>query len=281
MNKSEPSVTCILVNFNGWADTLQCLQSLCRIDYGSLSLILVDNGSTDDSVARIRAAFPEIEIIESPRNLGFGAGNNLGIRRALDRGAKYVWLLNNDTVVRPDTLRALIAVAEADPSLGAVGSVLYYAHAPRQVQAWGGGYLNLRMGTTHHFHEAVPWERLEYLTAASILIPAKMFENVGLFDEQYFMYWEDTDLSMRMRRAGWKLGVAEGATLLHKEGGTIGAKTAAHDGLVTASGVRFLRQYSERPGISLTIFVGGRSLKRLFHGNLAGCAAILKAYFTS
>jgi GT2 family glycosyltransferase len=277
-NESVPSVICIVVNWNGWADTLQCLESLGRTSYGNFSIILVDNGSTNDSVTRIRAAFPDLEIIESAVNLGFGAGNNLGIRRALDRGAKYIWLLNNDTVVLPQTLSALVATAEADPSLGAIGAVLHYADEPERIQAWGGGYVNLWMGTSRHFHGPVSWECLDYLTAASVLIPTDVFREVGLFDEQYFMYWEDTDLSFRIRRAGWKLGVAEGAKLLHKEGSSTGAKGVARDRLVTASGIRFLRSYSGHRILSMAMFIGGRSVKRLACGNLSGFLAILKVY---
>ncbi len=273
----RPAVFCILLNWNGCADTLECLDSLGRTRYSNLTVIVVDNGSTDGSVAQIRKAYPDIELIQSPTNLGYGAGNNLGIRHALRRGAKYIWLLNNDTVVEPDTLSALVALCEADPMLGQAGSVLSYAHAPSQVQAWGGGQVNLWMGTSRHSTQPLPTEQLDFLTAASVLIRASVLEEVGLFDEAYFMYWEDTDLSFRIRRAGWKLGVAENARLLHKEGASSKTKSPQHDRYVTSSGRRFLKEYAPLPFVSLAIFIYGRAIRRLLRGNLDGFLAILRA----
>ena len=125
MNSSQPLVSIILLNWHGWRDTIACLDSLVSQDYNDYRVLVVDNGSTDDSVARIRAAHPEIPIMETGRNLGFSGGCNVGVRRALEDGADYVWLLNNDTTVDPQALSAMVAVAEADPRVGAVGSVLY------------------------------------------------------------------------------------------------------------------------------------------------------------
>ncbi len=97
---AQPDVTCILLNWNGWRDTVECLKALKECRYRNLTIIVVDNGSTNDSVARIRAAHPDVLLLESGKNLGFAGGNNIGIRYALAQGAEYVWLLNNDTVDR-------------------------------------------------------------------------------------------------------------------------------------------------------------------------------------
>jgi GT2 family glycosyltransferase len=270
-----PSVSCIVLNWNGWRDTIVCIASLEKADYPNLSIIVVDNGSTDDSVQRIHSEFPLLEIIESPANLGFGSGNNLGIRVALQRGVKYIWLLNNDTVVEPVTLTALVSHAESDPELGEIGSVLCYAHAPDQVQAWGGGRINLWTGTSRHYTEPVTTDKLDFLTAASVLIPAAVLEKVGLFDEQYFMYWEDTDLSFRIRAAGWKLGVATDAKLLHKEGTSTGPKSPLFDRYVTVSGIRFLRKYAPLPIVSIFMLTFARALKRFLRGDWKrGCAVL-------
>lgn len=277
MDAKSPHVVCIIVNWNGWADTLNCLESFKTNLYDNVSLILVDNGSTNDSVSRIRSAFPALEIIESKANLGFGSGNNLGIRHALERGAKYVWLLNNDTIIRPDTLPELVKTAEADLTMGAVGSVLHYLHAPNAIQAWGGGHVNLWMGTSHHFHEPVPSGQIDFITAASILLPAKVLRQVGLFDEHYFMYWEDTDLCFRIRQAGWRLGVAEKAIVLHKEGASSGARNPQFDRWVTIGGVIFLKQYAPFPSISCFMMIFPRALKRFLLGEWARGWAILNA----
>src|ERR1700712_1112236 len=133
-----PEVVCVVLNWNGWRDTLPCLESLYAQDYARLRVLVVDNASSDDSVDRIRAAFPAAELVQSGTNGGFAAGCNVGVRLALKRRPEFIWLLNNDTVAPPDTLAKLVAVA-ADERTGIVGSVLRYADKPAMVQAWGGG----------------------------------------------------------------------------------------------------------------------------------------------
>ena len=274
-----PTVTCVVVNWNGWQDTIACIASLRESEYPNLSVILVDNGSTDGSVTMIRSAHPWVEIIESAANLGFGGGNNLGIRVAIERGARYLWLLNNDTVVQPQTLTALVRTAEGDPELGQVGSVLLYAHAPDRVQAWGGGSINLWAGTSRHHHQPVPAGELDYLTAASVLIPAKVLNQVGLFDEGYFMYWEDADLSFRIRAAGWKLGVAAEGTLLHKEGGSNNSKSARMEHFISVSGIRFMRKFGVVPAIPIFSLIVGRAGKRAVLLQWRRAWAVLSALF--
>jgi GT2 family glycosyltransferase len=260
-------VTCIVVNWNGWRDTVACIESLLQSDYSNLSILVVDNGSSDGSVPQLRAAFPWLEILNAGANLGFAAGNNVGIEIALKRDAIYVWLLNNDTIVDPHTLTTLVSAAASDPSLGEIGSVLRYAHEPTRVQAWGGGKINLWTGMSRHYHGPVEADKLGFLTAASVLVPAAVFRRVGLLDDGYFMYWEDADLSFRIRAAGWKLGVAPDATLRHKEGGSTGQKSAALDRYVSASGIRFLRKFAPIPIVPILILMFGRSFRRFFRGD--------------
>ena len=259
---TPPLVCCIIVNWNGWRDTVACLESLQKSSYQKLSVLVVDNGSRNDSVSRIREAHPWAEILETGANLGFAGGNNAGIRLALGRGAEYVWLLNNDTLVMPGTLSALVCTASTDPRIGEVGSVLFYAHDPKSVQAWGGGHVNLWTGRSAHYLEPPAHGEPDYLTAASVLLPAKALLEVGLLDEGYFMYFEDTDLSYRIRAAGWKLAIAADAVVLHKEGASSGGKSPKFDFYLSASGTRFLMEYAPLWPVALCIFVVDRALKR-------------------
>ena len=119
-------VTIILLNWNGKEDTIECLESLKHITYPNYEILLVDNGSTDGSVECFRERYPGMEIIENGENLGFAEGNNVGIRRAMDEGADYVLLLNNDTVVDPEFLGELVKVGESDPKIGIVGPKICY-----------------------------------------------------------------------------------------------------------------------------------------------------------
>lgn len=255
-------VCCILLNWNGWKDTLACLASLHDCCDSALSILVVDNGSTDDSVSIIRAEWPRVEILETKQNLGFAGGNNRGIQLALERNFKYIWLLNNDTVVTPETLSALISLAESDPGLGEVGSVLFYMDEPNRIQAWGGGKVNLWAGRSRHWLKAVNRADLDYLTAASVLLPARVFREVGLLDPRYFMYWEDTDLSFRIRAAGWRIGVAPDAVVYHKESASSGKKSPTLDRYMTASGALFLRRFAPLPWLSISIMVSTRAVKR-------------------
>ena len=198
-------VSILLLNWNNWKDTNECLASLKGLDYGDWEVIVIDNGSSDGSVSRIREQFPAAEIMELGENLGYARGNNEGIRAALNRGAEYVWILNNDTTVDPAALRALVDRAEADPKIGAVGSAIYYASAPGRLQAWGGGHVNFWLGRSHHFLRPVADDRIQFLTGASVLLRRPMLESVGLLDEGFFLYWEDSDICFRMRAVGWRL----------------------------------------------------------------------------
>src|ERR1700747_2146681 len=113
-------VEIVVLNWNGWRDTVQCLTSLRRLSYDDFRIIVVDNGSTDDSVQQIRQKFPDVSIIEAGANLGFAGGCNLGIRHAIRDETEYLWLLNNDTTVDSRALGAMVERAEVDPKIGAV-----------------------------------------------------------------------------------------------------------------------------------------------------------------
>lgn len=269
-------VAIILLNWHGWRDTLECLASLEKLDYPNHRVLVVDNASTDDSVERIQAVYPDIPLIVNERNLGFGGGCNVGIRKSLEDGADYIWLLNNDTKAELHALTAMVEVAEADPKVGAVGSVLYYMDEPEKVQAWGGGYINFWLGVSRHHFVLAPENRLHYLTGASLLLRREALEQVGLFDEEFFMYWEDTDLGFRLRKGGWRLAVAEGSCIWHKESASLGKKSPLLDQYFNASAVRFFRKHAPLPAFPILIGVGGRMVKRLILGDWKRASCVLK-----
>lgn len=264
---NDPEVYILLLNWNGWQDTIKCLNSLQKLDYPSFRVVVVDNGSINNSLTQIRAAFPNIAIIEAGRNLGFAGGCNLGIKHALRKEALYVWLLNNDTEVDPQALRTLIETAEADPEIGAVGSAIYSMTEPEQLQAWGGGYVNFLLGRSRHFTAPAVNERLHFITAASLLIPRRVIESLGLLDEGFFMYWEDADYCFRLRRAGWRLAVAGKSKIRHKEQGSIGKKSTLLDTYFNQSAARFFRRHATVPVVPLWLSVGLRVAKRALAGD--------------
>ena len=271
-----PLVFCVVVNWQGWTDTIACLESLLAQEYPSFRIVVVDNASADDSVERIRTAFPGMDVRCASANRGYAAAGNLGIEVALEHGAQLVWLLNNDIVAPPDTLCKLVTAAQG-PRFGMVGSVLRYMDKPSEVQAWGGGHVARSSGYATHFRGPSALGEGTFLTFASVLLRREMLKDIGLLDEGYFMYFEDSDLCFRARAAGWKLAVAGDTSVLHKEGGSAATRKCARvDRIVTASGLRFLGRYGRPRGLAQALFVLSRIGKRALHGNLSGIRAVLR-----
>jgi GT2 family glycosyltransferase len=216
----HPLVFVVVLNANGWADTRECLGSLRGLDHPNREIVVVDNGSTDDSEALIRRRFPEVTVLQAGANLGFSRGNNLGIRYALAHGSAYVWLLNNDTTVDSGALSALVNAAETDARIGVVGSILYFADDPKRVQAWGGGTFNRLLGKPSCSMKPTPANELDFITGASMLVRPGCLADAGLLDENFFLYMEDADLCFRAKQRCWQIAVAEGSVVYHKVGAT-------------------------------------------------------------
>lgn len=267
----------IVLNWNGWQDTIACLDSIKHTDYANLKVIVVDNASTNDSVARIRQAHPDVTIISSEANLGFAGGNNLGIKRAMQEGAEYIWLLNNDTIVEPSSLSAMLQVSQSEDRVGAVGSVLYYMDEPNKVQAWGGGKVYMWAGVARHIYRPIASHRINYITAASILVKRAALEEVGLLDENFFMYWEDVDFSLRLREKGWKLRVAGQSRVYHKEHASLGRHSSTQNKYNQLSNVIFLRKHARFPKLSISIGIIVRIARRILHGDWSRIRDILQA----
>jgi GT2 family glycosyltransferase len=264
MVQETGSVHVVILNWNGWRDTVQCVRSVQAVDYPALRVLVVDNGSDDDSEQQIRRHFPGLEVLQTGANLGFGGGCNHGIRHAMQGGAQYVWLVNSDCVVEPGALSAMLQCAERDAQVAAVGSVLLESGDPQHLQAWGGGQVNVWTGRSHHCTRP---GRLDFISGASMLLRVQALEKAGLFDQDaFFMYWEDTDLSFRLRSAGWKLAVAQGSRVVHKQGASWGDGNPQRDAMFTRSGVRFLRRYAPWPLVSIVIMMAfllaARALRR-------------------
>ena len=269
----------VVLNWNGWPDTLRCLQSLQKLDYPSCRLLLVDNASTDDSVDQIHHAFPNIELVQTGKNLGFGGGCNAGMRRALERHSSFVWLINSDCTVAPGALREMVQVAQRDARIGAVGSVLFEMDTPEKIQLWGGGNINCWTGQSRHRLSEGP---LDFVSGASILLRSEALESVGLFDQEtFFMYWEDTDLSFRLRKAGWQLAAAGDSHVWHRQSASLGKDNPAREAMFTQSAVRFLRRHAMWPRISVSILLVLLFGKRALLGQGARARAVFEGYRTA
>lgn len=215
-------VAIIILIWNGKSDTLECLQSLSADTYAEKEIVVVDNGSTDKSAEAIRAAFPQVTILSNDRNLGFCAGNNVGIRYALEHGFDFIFLLNNDTTVEPNAVAELLAAAQAHPKLGVAAPVTHHEQGERAVW-FAGSRLDLRRGLAVHDNSrdpsrADPPYRVPWITGCAMFVRAKAMKAAGGLDERYFLSWEDVDFSVRVAALGWELGVAPAARIYHKGG---------------------------------------------------------------
>jgi len=261
------SVVVVLLNWNEWRDTSTCLSSLQHLDYSNCKVVVADNGSTDDSVARIRQAFPWAQLIENNKNLGFAGGCNAGIRYAQAQGADFIWLLNTDATVDPGALRALVDKAQTDPRIGAVGSVIYFMDEPKKLQCWGGGYVNFWLGKSGHYLSEVQDDKVEFITGCSLLLSRAAIDEIGALDEGFFMYWEDSDLCFRLRRAGWRLAVASQSKIWHKGYTSIGKGKASSYRNFNASATRFFRKHAHVPLFSVWVGFFLRFGKRIVSGD--------------
>lgn len=271
---SNPQVACIILNWNGWRDTIECLGALKDCTYPQLTVIVVDNGSGDDSVARIRAAHPAVLVLESGENVGFAGGNNIGIRYGLAHGADYIWLLNNDTKPAPEALSALVAKALTDPGIGAVGSICYYANSPATVQAWAGARVNLWRGYGRNSTVPRNDDWFHALNGTSILVARTAIEDAGLLDEGFFLYWEDTEFCLRLRKKGWRIAAAPDSRVLHKVNASTGGNVLILDRYQTASGLRILRLHSPVPRFASVVFLTVRFARRLLRFQFSRCRSV-------
>ena len=220
--QSTPIVSVVVLNWNGKDDTLECLGSLSRVDYPALTTVVVDNGSTDGSVPAIRAAHPQVNLIENGANLGYAGGNNVGIRWALEAGAEFVLVLNNDTVVSSALIRTLVDAACAAPDFGFFSPSIRFYDRPQHVWYAGASWDAQRYRTTHHHYGQDigkcpdgPYET-GYASGCALFMRRQAIEQTGIFEEALFLTFEETDLCYRGRRHGWRSMVVPQAHLLHK-----------------------------------------------------------------
>jgi GT2 family glycosyltransferase len=227
---SSPCVFVILVNWNGRADTLECLESLSGLDYPNSRIVVSDNASSDQSVEAVRREYPSATILANPENLGFAGGNNVGIRYALQQGADYVWLLNNDTILERNALSTLVQVAESDPAIGILGGKIYY-YSDRDVLSFAGATIAWDKGRSPHIGRGES-DRGQYdtvhdvdrVSGCSMLVRKDVCERVGLFDEDFFLYAEDVDWCVRAKIAGYRCVYVPASRIFHKEAASVKGK---------------------------------------------------------
>ena len=216
----NPSLAVILVDYNGLADTIECIKSLLRVPQ-QIQIIVIDNASKKDETTDIVGLFPMVKIFRVDVNLGFAGGNNIGIKWAIDNGFEYVALLNNDTVVDENIFTHLL---ENIDDRSVVAPYIYYYSNPDELW-YGGGYINRWTGNAKHMYTPKKGDEAfvcDFASGCCILAHRSIWEKVGVLNELYFMYNEDTDFCVRLAENGMKIKVVPSAKVLHKVGKSSG-----------------------------------------------------------
>lgn len=233
----------IILNWNGKEDTLACLESLKHVytHHIQMTTVVVDNASHDGSVEAIKEKFPNVEIVQNTENFGFAKGNNRGIEYALQQGADYLFILNNDTLVNKYCIEEMVHIAQLHKHVGIVSPKIYFApgfeyhkdryseHEKGKVLWYAGGQID--WNNVYGVHRGVDEvdkrqydtvDQLDFASGCAVLVKREVFERVGMFDEKFFLYFEDTDLSMRVKKAGFTILFAPKAIVWHKNAGSAG-----------------------------------------------------------
>jgi GT2 family glycosyltransferase len=213
----DQKVFIVILNWNRLRDTLECLKSVYGLDYENFVAVVVDNGSTDDSVAVIRREYPRVSLLENKENLGYTGGNNIGMHYAMQNGADYVWLLNNDTVVAPDCLSEMVEGAEKVDSTGLVSPVICSYDNESEIQ-FTGGWLNWKDMSVFYLDDIEDGLRSKDLClwGTALLVKRQLIEKIGYLKGEYFAYWEDIEYSLRSAAAGYKNIICSTGRVFHK-----------------------------------------------------------------
>ena len=214
----------IIVHFGKLATTQECIKSILKFEKGYQHIVIINN----DQQLLTKSNFPassQLVIINNQRNVGFGAGVNIGIKYALSRGAQSVLLINNDTILHRPILEKLYAAFDEHPSIGIVGPAIEFFKNNKKLYDLG-GYINMTIGKTRHDNEKkIPFEVLQfpdYVSGCCMLINQAVFKKIGFFDERFFLYYEDVDFCLRARKAEFAVALDPSVILYHSLSKTVG-----------------------------------------------------------
>ncbi len=280
-----PTVHIVILNWNGLSDTLQCLESLQKIEQKNFQIVVVDNASNSD--AGQLSKLDSIKFIGLSENLGFSGGNNVGIRYAIENGAEYIMLLNNDTVVKPDFLSILIDSSVKKKAMVLTPLINYFDDKD---QIWyAGGFISKLRGSAvsltkrdNHKKNTVE-EFVEFASGCCMLFHKDVIKKVGYWDENYFLYLEDADFSKRCRDAGFKILLNPSSQIYHK----VNASTSSGNSSIPLYYMtrnrlyftqKFFPKYLSLVKIYLLITMFGKSIWWVLNRRKENLKIVLKAF---
>ena len=246
-------VAIIILNYKNSKDTIECVESLEKIKYKNFEIIIVDNDSRDESIETLRSYFKDKHIVlESNKNGGFAYGNNIGIKYALENGADYILLINNDTTVEENFLDVLVETAEKDKNIG-ITTGLIMNYYDRNKIWYNGGEIDWNKFYGYHLNERGNFSTVEeikeitFATGCLMLIRKEVFETVGLLPEEYFMYYEDVDFCAKLADNGYKIIYNPRSVIYHKISNSSGeAESPFAIEWNTRNRLKFMMKYKEK-----------------------------------
>lgn len=230
-------ISIVVLNWNGARDTIECLKSLKKLQISNfkLQIIVVDNGSADESVRLIRRRYKNVVVVENKKNLGFAGGNNVGMRHAVENGADFVMILNNDTTVKDSLLIEFLESADRHNDAGVLSPKIFFSpgyefHKERYTKGdrghiiwYAGGVIDWENVLASNYGvddtdigQYTKEHEIDFATGACMFIRREVLERVGYFDEKYFLYLEDADFSQRVKQTGWEIIFIPNAHVWHK-----------------------------------------------------------------
>jgi GT2 family glycosyltransferase len=271
---SHPLVYVIILNWNRKDDTIECIDSLTGMSYPNFRTVVVDNGSSDGSVEALKARFSALQMLVNSENLGYAAGNNVGIRFALQQGADYVLILNNDTVVDQHLLTRLIEVGEANPQAGMFAPKIYSYWDRNKIASAGSRKRWFPPGRVSIIglgkKDSIAYDReqeIEYASGCAMLVRREVLETVGMFAPAYFVYWEDYDFCKRVRERGYKILYVPTAKMWHKVSASTQKDSCTKWYNIGRSTVHFYRKNVGVWYLALPIYVLWVIIREILFGN--------------
>jgi GT2 family glycosyltransferase len=271
----HPEIFVVILNWNLKDDTIACVNSVLAGSYSCQRVVVVDNGSWDGSTSALTNYFGEaIDLIVNEENLGFAKGINVGIRRALAQGAKWVLLLNNDTVIAPDMVEQLMNVADCQLDVGILAPAIFYYDQPDRVWRLGDrryAWLPIPLKVPTRELKAGKTLSIDYVTGCAMLVKREVWQRIGLLDERFFMYYEDADFCQRAASAGYKVMCVTQAKVWHKVSVSSARVPSITRYRSAKSKVLFFRQYRHGPSRRLTdLYLVGDAVRTWVHDILSG-----------